>query len=282
MVEITGEGQGAAQDAKDVDALLAEYTQLVARLGKVVMDLAAEGVWADPLEGWLSWADFAGRAGLRYTTVRKYEVEGRLPLADAHVAGLPLWRVETVDRWLAEREARRAGNAGEDAETRAEWAGGRVRITVAAGVAVVRTPRKGLTVADGQWARLAEELGGVCVGEAEAWVFPQRELERVRDRVGWVYGGSGDALGGEAGQAGAAAGGTGVRITVADGVVVARTPSVGLTTADEAWAGAAAALGGVYLDRAGTWVYPGDVVKEVRESARGLYPDADDVEGPSE
>ncbi len=49
--------------------------------------------------------EFARRVGLTYGTIRGYRHEKRIPPPDQIIGEKPLWKVETVDRWKADRDA---------------------------------------------------------------------------------------------------------------------------------------------------------------------------------
>lgn len=56
---------------------------------------------------YLTVSEVADRAGLSRNTVRSYaKIPGRLPEPDAMVGRVQGWLPETIDDWIARREAR--------------------------------------------------------------------------------------------------------------------------------------------------------------------------------
>jgi predicted DNA-binding transcriptional regulator AlpA len=57
---------------------------------------------------YLTITEFAKRAGLSPNTLKSYShIPGRIPEPDAVVGRIQGWLPETVDEWIAKREARR-------------------------------------------------------------------------------------------------------------------------------------------------------------------------------
>jgi predicted site-specific integrase-resolvase len=55
------------------------------------------------MEGYLDAADVAKQVGVSRETIHRYHVRGDIPLADERVGRTPLWKEETIAKWLATR-----------------------------------------------------------------------------------------------------------------------------------------------------------------------------------
>ena len=55
------------------------------------------------MEGYLDAQAVADLIGAKRETIHRYHVRGDMPPADEHVSRTPLWREETIKKWMATR-----------------------------------------------------------------------------------------------------------------------------------------------------------------------------------
>jgi predicted DNA-binding transcriptional regulator AlpA len=55
------------------------------------------------MEGYLTSDELADRLGIKRGSIYRYRVRGDLPPPDELVGRTPLWRKETIEKWLTER-----------------------------------------------------------------------------------------------------------------------------------------------------------------------------------
>lgn len=55
---------------------------------------------------WLTGADVASIAGLKYKTLWTYRKRGTLPQPDQYIGNKPLWNRSTIEQWNSERITR--------------------------------------------------------------------------------------------------------------------------------------------------------------------------------
>ncbi|MFI6603834.1 helix-turn-helix transcriptional regulator [Nonomuraea sp. NPDC050536] len=68
------------------------------------------------MKGYYDPLKLAELLGIERETVHKYKVRGDLPEPDEHVGRTPLWREETINKWLASRRGH-GWRAGQRAST---------------------------------------------------------------------------------------------------------------------------------------------------------------------
>ncbi len=61
------------------------------------------------MDGYLDSNQLADRLGIKRTSVHRYRVRGDIPQPDEYVGRTPMWTVETIERWEANRPGRGVG-----------------------------------------------------------------------------------------------------------------------------------------------------------------------------
>ncbi|WP_100813035.1 helix-turn-helix transcriptional regulator [Microbacterium lacus] len=57
---------------------------------------------------YLGLSEIAAHTGLERSTVKSYADDGQMPPADVAIGGIRGWRVQTIDKWMANRPGRGA------------------------------------------------------------------------------------------------------------------------------------------------------------------------------
>jgi len=55
------------------------------------------------MDGYMTSADVAARCGIKPASVRRMRHRGDLPRPDTYAGRTPLWKIKTIEEWLAQR-----------------------------------------------------------------------------------------------------------------------------------------------------------------------------------
>jgi len=59
------------------------------------------------LKDWLTRTDIANLTGLKIDTIDKYQRRNTLPEPEQYIGRTPVWKKQTIDKWIAFRKKNR-------------------------------------------------------------------------------------------------------------------------------------------------------------------------------